>query len=80
LRGSIGASIGELEAVLALTAEGNLTPVLEEADFEDLPAALTCLRAPNLRRHVCSPAQSEEDSSPGLMRSCHRGLFPEHAH
>lgn len=49
LRGSIGASIGELEAVLALIAEGNLTPVLEEVDFGDLPAALTRLQAGAVR-------------------------------
>lgn len=49
LRGSIGASIDELEAVLTLIADGSLTPVLDEVDFDDVPGALKRLEDGDVR-------------------------------
>lgn len=49
LRGSIGASIGELEAVLDLLANGSLEPLIEEVDFADLEAAIRRLEKGDVR-------------------------------
>ncbi|MEZ0338399.1 zinc-binding dehydrogenase [Mycobacterium sp. pV006] len=40
LQGSLGASRDELEAVLALIADGSLTPGLEQVPFDSVPEAL----------------------------------------
>ncbi|VEG47112.1 Zn-dependent alcohol dehydrogenase [Mycolicibacterium flavescens] len=49
LRGSLGASLEDLEAVLGLIAAGELTPVIEEVPFADVPVALKRLEAGQVR-------------------------------
>ncbi|MEZ0339273.1 zinc-binding dehydrogenase [Mycobacterium sp. pV006] len=49
LRGSLGASLEDLEAVLDLIAAGKLTPVIEEVPFSEVPAALKRLEAGQAR-------------------------------
>ncbi|MGV0714706.1 zinc-binding dehydrogenase [Mycolicibacterium sp. XJ662] len=57
LRGSFGASLDELQAVLDLIADGSLKPVVEEFAFDDLPAALKRLADGDVRgRLVTRPA------------------------
>lgn len=45
IRGSLGASIDELKAVLALIADGSLTPTIEEVGFGDLESAIRRLES-----------------------------------
>ncbi|ANY22172.1 Zn-dependent alcohol dehydrogenase [Gordonia terrae] len=49
LRGSLGASVEELQAVLGLLADGTLEPVVEEVDFRDLESALRRLERGDVR-------------------------------
>ncbi|MGV0791225.1 zinc-binding dehydrogenase [Mycolicibacterium sp. XJ1819] len=59
LRGSFGASLDELGAVLDLIAAGCLKPVVEEFAFDDLPTALKRLETGDVRgRLVTRPAES----------------------
>lgn len=45
LRGSLGASIADLEAVLDLLAKGQVVPLVEEVPFAEVPAALARIEA-----------------------------------
>ncbi len=45
LRGSLGASIPDLEAVLELLATGQIVPAIEEVPFAEVPAALARIEA-----------------------------------
>ena len=45
LRGSLGAGLGDLQAVLELLANKELVPVIEEVPFTDIPSALKRLEA-----------------------------------
>lgn len=65
LRGSIGASIDQREAVLDLLANGSLEPVIEEVDFRDLEAAIRRLDQGKVRgRLVHSPLSLTIQKSP----------------